>query len=381
MATYSSSPVYYQVTWNNVSPTNYLALTGDQSGGMDPQTPWQQNRTVSITGSTAVTGTPMSDGETLLINGVQVTFAAADNLAAMITKINLLSAFHGVAADSSVAATYLTLRNAPGSEGSAFWVANADGSSACSKLGLTAGTYQYYPSDVGGAFSTPSAGANVTINGVNVVFSGGALATTVNELNNATIYTGVAAYAAGTRLQLASINGQPWVINSGNAVSSIGFSLGVDGGYPSTYADSLSRERANMRWQQTINELSLMANPLTFDHVARTGNIPNVSASTVTFTVSYQSLSQVTTTASPDEPDDGAILNGIDAVKRSVARAMVRSMAGNKDVFDPTTEAFGAYVDRPNPARIVRVTASALDTTANVTTVEDNIAVTQIPGV
>lgn len=381
MATYSPSPVYYQVTWNNVSPSNYLSLTGDQSGGMDPQTPWQQNRIVSITGSTAVTGTPMTDGETLLINGVRVAFLAADNLAAMITKINLLTAYHGVTADSSVAATYLTLQNAPGKEGSVFWIGNADGSSACSKLGLTAGTYQYYPSEVGGAFSTPSAGSNVTINGVNVVFSGGALATTVGELNAATLYTGVAAYVAGPRLQLASINGQPWVINSGNAVSNIGFPLGVDGGYPSTYANSLSRERANMRWQQTINELSLMANPLTLDHVGRTGNIPNVSASTVTFTVSYQSLSQVVTVATSDEPDDGTTLYGTDAVKRSVARAMVRSMAGNKDVFDPSTEVFGAYADRPNSARIVRVTTSAVDTTANVTTVEDNVTVVQIPGV
>lgn len=381
MTTYSFNPTYYQVTWNLTSPTDYSALTGNQSGGLDPVTAWNVNRLISVTGVSPVTGTPMADGETIVINGYTIAFLSTDTLADIINRINLAAKFTNVVADQSVAGTYITLKNAPSKEGTPFWIAEGNGTALLIKLGLQPATYSYSPSEVGTAFSSVSTGSNIVINGVNIVFSAGSVGSVATQLNNYTSLTSVAAYVAGPYLQLASTNGQPWTINSGNAIANLGTTLGNHGGYPLTLANSESKERANMRWTQMISELEENATPSFFGNISRTGNIANAAPSTVTFSVAYERPDTVYTVARSNEPDAGNTFVGTDALRRQVARALTQTMVSNRKVFDPNMENFGAYSDRPNAARIETIIAGGLDTVANISIVEDNITVVQIPGV
>ena len=381
MTTYSLNPTYYQVTWTINSPTNYSELTGNQNGGLDPVTSWGTNRLVSVTGVSPVTGTPMADDETIVINGYSIAFLSTDNLASILSKINLASKFTGVVADQSVAGTYVTLKNAPTREGQAFWIAEGNGTALLTKLGLQPATYSYAPSEIGTAFTSVTTDSNIAINGVNIVFTTGAVASAASQLNAYTPQTSVAAYVAGPYLQLASITGQPWTINSGNAVSNLGTTLGNHGGYPTTLANSQARERANMRWTQMTSELEENATPNFLGNIVRTGNISNVATTTVTFTVGYERPDTVYTYARPNEPDAGNLYVGTDAIKRQVARALVSEIASNRKLFDPTIQNYGAYSDRPNAARIESITAAPIDIIANIAIVENNISVVQISGV
>ena len=379
--TFSLNPTYYQVTWTANGPTNYMGLTGTANGGLDPVTAWGINRLISVTGSSPVTGTPMADGETILINDYTISFLSTDNLASIISKINLAAKFTGVVADQSVAGTYLTLMNAPGKEGYPFSLAEGNGTALAGKLKINPGAYSYYPGEVGTAFTSVTADSNITINGVNIVFASGGLASAASQISTVSEYTGVAASVAGPYLQISAVSGQSWSINSGNAVSNLGTTLGNHGGYPKTIAFSQAKERANMRWSQMVSELEENATPILLSNITRTGNISNIETTSVTFTVGYDRPDTVYTVARPGEPDAGNLLVGASAVKRAVARALTSVITGNRKLFDPTLHSYGAYCDRPNAARIQQITATGLDTVENVTIVEDNLTVIQIAGV
>jgi len=382
MTTFTINPTYYQVTWTNNSPTDYSTLTNSQSGGLDCTTAQKYNSLVMTTGATAITTTVMSAGQTLLINGYTITFAATDTLTDIINKINLMTKFTNVVADQRVANTYITLANAPQFEGIPFNI--AEGNGALARLGLVAGDYRNYPSMLGStAFSTVSQYSNVIINNVTIQFNSSSnINSAVAQINAYTTQTGVTAEVAGPYLQLESSNaGQPWVINGGNANTSLGFSVGNYGGYPTTLANSQSKERANMRWFQTISQLEQFSTPMFVGNITRTGNIANVATTTFTFTVGYEHPDQISTVALSTEPDSGTVLVGAAAIKRAVARAMTNTWASNRRVFDPTIQAYGPYVNFPNSVRIQNITAQGVDITANILTVSNNITVTQIPGV
>jgi hypothetical protein len=381
MTTFSLNPTYYQVTWTNNSPVNYMSLSDTQAGGLDSTTALNYNRLIHVTGTAAITTTVMDDGETMVINGYSIAFDSSMTLADIISTINLSTKFTGIIADQRVTSTYITLANAPGQEGSPFYIADGNGT-ALSKLGLTAGTYQYYPNMVGGSFTSVGNGDNVTINGVNIVFTAGGLSSVATQLNAYTSTTSIYARPAADKLQLADVNGQPWTINSGNSVTKLGFPVGNYGGYPITVVESKNKERANMRWVQAVSELEQFSTPFFVGNVVRTGNLNgNGTCTTFQFTVGYDRPAQVSTIASDNEPDSGNVLVGTSAVKRAVARAMVADITSNRKLFDPTLAAYGAYSNRPNSQRIEILTASGVDIVANIAIVEQNITVTQISGV
>jgi hypothetical protein len=382
MATYSLNPTYYQVTWNLRSPTDYSALTGNSNGGLDSETAWQINSTIMTTGTAAVVGTPLTNGDTIVINGYSIQFTNADTITTILSKINAATTFTNVAASQQVAGGYVTLMNAPGFEGTPFWIAAGVGT-ALSTLGLTAGTYSNYPSTVGTAFTSVTTDSNVTINGVNISFTGGPLTTAgvSTQMNSLTAQTSVVAQPAGPYLQLTSVKGEPYTINSGNAFTNMGFTLGNYGGFPSTLANSQAKERANMRWTQMISELQSFATTNMLGSISRTGNIGNVATDTITFTVGYDQPDAVRVVALSTEPDAGTVYTGTAAVKRAVARALVASMVSNRKLFNPTLENFGAGCDRPNAANIESIQADGLTSVASITTIEQNITVTQISGV
>lgn len=381
MTTFSLNPTYYQVTWNLSSPNNYSTLTGDQAGGLDSTNAWNYNRLIHTSGNTEVTTTVMTNGENIIINDYSIEFDSSMTLANIISTINLNTKFTNVIADQRIASNYITLANAPGSEGYPFSLAEGAGS-ALSKLGLVAGTYQYWPNEVGGSFSAVSNGDNVTINGVNITFSAGPLSSVVSQINANTPSTGVVAKAAAGKLQLASVNGQAYALNSGTALAKIGFTSGNHGGYPTTLSTSQNKERANMRWVQAISEMEEWALPTFVGNIVRTGNLDgNGACSTFTFTVGYDRPDFIRTVARSNEPDAGTVLVGADAIKRAVARALVGNIRKNCKVFDPTLASYSNYTDRPNAARIQYIRAQGLDIIDNVDNIEQNISVTQIAGV
>lgn len=382
MTTYSLNPTYYRVTWNQTSPTNYSAVANNSVGGLDSETAWQINSLVMTTGTANITGTPLTNLATIIINGYTITFSNTDNIASIIDKINLFTKFTNVTANQQISGGYLTLQNAPGFEGNPFWIREGNGT-ALSQLGLTAGTYSSYPSVVGTTFTAVTTNSNVTINGYNIQFTSGPLTTSgvATQMNAVSTYTGVVAQPAGPYLQLTAVGGQPWVINSGNAQSNMGFTVGNFGGFPSTLANSQAKERANMRWNQVINEVESVSTPNFWGNIIRSGNIANVATDTISFTIGVEQPDYLRTVALTTEPDSGTVFVGTAAIKRSVARALTANMISNRKVFDPTLDNFGTGCNRANPAQIQSITAAGIDTVANITIVESNITVTQITGV
>lgn len=383
MTTFSPTPTYYQVTWTNNSPTDYSSLTGTQAGGLDSISSASYNKTISTTGTIAITTTLLGAGDTIVINGYTITFAAADVMNDIIRKINAWSHLTDVVADQRIETTYLTLANAPGYEGQGFYIQEGN-SDVLEDLGLTPGEYKKYPTMVGSAYSTVGTGDNVTINGYNLVFTTGAVASAASQLNAVTAYTGITAAVAAARLQLSSASGsQPWAINSGNAVAKLGLTTGNQIGFgPATLAQSQANELGNMRWRQVINELERFSTPSFVGNVAISGNfIGNVTPTTFSFTVGYDHPDQVITVGRTTEPDTGTTFIGELAVKRAVARAMSSSMNSNRMVFDPILTTYGSYTAQVYSPKIQNLTAAGIDTVTNIVTIENNISVVQISGI
>jgi len=392
MNSYSFNPTYYEISWNNNTPTDYSGLTGNQAGGLDSETAWQIQSLIKTTGASAVTGTPFVNGATIIINEYYVTFSASDTLADAIAKINLMTKFTGVYADQSVATDYITLQNAPGYEGTPFYLKEGNGT-ALATLGLNApgfypsGQYQNYFSQVAAtAFAcSVSCGSKININNVTITFTGTCgsnIQSTVSQINSYTSQTGVAAEVAGPYVQLESSGWtQPWVVNGGTGCAPciIGFPAGTYSGYPSNITLSQDKERANMRWTQAVSQLESTATPNYFGSIVRTGNIGNAALNTITWTVGYEQYSQLYTQALKCEPDYPASFYGTAAIQRWVARAMVETWSSNRKVFAPCTTSYGGRASYSNSARILNITAQGIDT--NVIVVSNNIVVTQIPGV
>jgi hypothetical protein len=381
MATYSYNTTYFEITYNNNTPTNYSALTGCQAGGLDSETAWQIQNCIRATGSTIVSGTPLANGSTIIVNGYTVTFSSTDTLADVIVKLNLMTKFTGIAADQSVAGGYLTVFNAPGYEGTPFYLMEGNGT-ALATLGFTSPSqFIYAPSVIASStYSNVSSNSNVNINNTTITFTAGNLAAAAARINSYTTCTGVAASAAGPYLQLSSAGWtQPIVINGGNALTALGFSAGVYPGPISNITLSEDKERANMRWFQAVSQLESTATPNYFGSITRTGNIGNAALNTITWTVGYGCYSALQTTATACEPDYGTTYTGTAAIQRWVARAMVNTWTSNRKVFAPCSCKVLGFAYYRNPARILPITAQGVDT--NVIVVSNNIVVTQIPGV
>jgi hypothetical protein len=381
MPTPSFQPTYYRITWDGAAPTDYNALTGEQAGGVDNTKPEAYNRRVSLTGTqSAPTVTP---GHSITINGVEVVFSGAGTLASVIDDINALQRSTGACAYSDTVATYLTIANAPGYEGSSITVAAGTSGTALADLGLPSITYQAYEIQVSDATSFPvTNGDNIKINGVTITFATGALDQTgvLATINALSMQTNVSALACGDRIQLASDNGQPFALLDGTVAGSLaklGYSPGNFGGYPTTYALSLAKERATMRWDQIVINLGWLISPVFLGDVIKTGNFNGEApVSTMSWTVGYDRPSYL---EYPDSTSPGNVLKGVNAIKRLVAEALIVDLRGNQEIFDPTIQGYGNACARPNPLQILSITSQALDT--NVATVESNISVSVIPNI
>lgn len=377
MAIYKPNPTYYRVEWNQTSPTDYTGLTGNQAGGLDSSSSLDYNSKVTLTGDTAIVATPMSTGDSLIINGVEIAFVSSDTLTDIITTINMHRVLTNVIAHNDISSTYVTLANAPGNEAEPITL--AEGTGALAKLGFIAGSYTHFPSVVGGSFTSFTNGDNVDINGITITFTtagglnrAGAIAT----INSYVTSTHVLASAAAGKIQLTSTVAQPIVV-AGSNPTKLGFTAGVYGGSPSTLAQSTSKALANLRWQMVVMQLEQFATPFVLNDFFGTGNYDgSTELDTFAFTVGYERPDQVATLAPADEPNAGTLLTGTAAVKRAVARGLAATYNSNVNVFDPTTEVKNGCAIRPNPVRVNNLTAEGIST--DLADLEDNLTVTII---
>ena len=117
---------------------------------------------------------------------------------------------------------------------------------------------------------------------------------------------------------------------------------------PTTYANSLKKERANMRYDFLIEQLSLRGNVVeVLDDVA-VGSSGDNDPTAMNLTIVYDNPANVIT---EDELNPGTFLTGQAAVTRMAARSMLYDITKVREVFDPAAN---------NSAKIERITAEAL---------------------
>lgn len=390
MPTASIMPTYYRVTWNGSAPTNYNALTLNQAGGLDNCHPEKYLRITRAVGSAA--NPTVADLDTIKINGVSIQFTVAGglNLAGIISTINAAQSETKVLAVESPS-TYLTLYNASGHEGFPIVIEDVTGGVVGTKLGLLTAQYDTGLFQQGGALTLPLTNLdNVKINGITITFVTGALdeAGVVSTINASTPLTGVKAYSAGVGIALVSTTNQPFTLAAGTTAGTwgnLGFTVGNKGGSVvagvdnQTLAQSLDKERATMRWDAIVFELGWLISPIFLGELIKTGNQNGTApVTTLSFTVGYDRINYLST---EDELNPGVQLTGTACIKRLIARALVNTYTGKQEVFDPTLTSVGNTCVRVNPLQILAVTSQAIDTPANLATVEANITVTQINNV
>lgn len=382
MPTANIVPTYYRVTWNGAAPTDYNALLLDQSGGLDNTLPEKYNRLIKLAGTDGTVS--VTQNHSIRINDVEVVFTANPSvLADVITAINALTTEHKVIA-FAYDTDYLGLQNAWGREGEPIWIAAGVGT-ALAAIGLTAGVSSTWPSVFGSASPTrPAAGEDIKFNGVTVTFAAGdvgTIAAVCAKINTLTPQHEIVAAPAGAGIQLTSVTGKPFTLANGvsGTVADLGFAAGNQGGTPTTYAQSLSKERATMRWDAVVFELGWLISPVFLGEIAKTGDITGIEpVTTLSWTVAYDRASYLST---EDELNPGVQLTGAACIKRLIARALVNTYVGNQEIYDPTLTTSGNTCVRVNPTQIVQVTAAALDAVTDLAVVEANITVSQIANV
>jgi hypothetical protein len=377
MVTATLTPKYYRVTFDGTSTVN--ALTGNQAGGLDSTTAEKYNKIVRLVGTDASVSVTALDS--IFINNVEVKFTAAGglDLAGVISTINLSSQEHGVKA-SIYATNYIELQNAPGREGESIWLNTGTGTALTTGMGLTAGVRTEWPGVIGTASPTlPANTEDIKFNGYAITFTAGSptIATTCAKINEFTAMTNVRAYAAGAAIQLVSANGQPFSLANGSTgtVADLGLTAGNFGGTPTTLAQSLNKERANMRWEAVVAQLGLLISPIWLGEIEKTGTQDGtVPVTTLAWTVGYDRANylEIEDSAAP-----GTMLRGADCIKRLVAIALNSDLISNQEVFDPTISTTGVTCARLNPSSIVEVSAASVDSIADLEA--NNITVVQLP--
>jgi hypothetical protein len=141
---------------------------------------------------------------------------------------------------------------------------------------------------------------------------------------------------------------------------------------PASLTTSLAKERGNIRYTKMLENISENSTPVDILNIVATGADVNTEATTFAFTVVYDRVNSVYTR---NELSSNAIITGIAALKRQVARTFAQSIVKNTVVYDPTLVyppdggvAFGQSV------KIVTAEAPLTD----LTTIEGNITVSQI---
>ena len=160
-------------------------------------------------------------------------------------------------------------------------------------------------------------------------------------------------------------------LNNGHVDNTTPEQYGALGAFPSTEAFSLTKERANMRYEAILRHVSETIQPLQVSGVVATGADEDTEATAFDFTLAYDRVEYVRT---EDEDNLGTFLEGADAVKRWVERALTIEETINRFVFNPEDVPTTSI---PSGPAIEEVTAEASEASLPIATV----AVVAVPNV
>lgn len=130
-------------------------------------------------------------------------------------------------------------------------------------------------------------------------------------------------------------------------------------------AASLAKERGNVRWEILCKLLNYNASTYFMGAVVKDGDI-DTDPTTIEFTVGFHSLGHVYTN---DELNNNAIIEGIPAVKRLVARALTFGATLVRDFIDPTPTTEGFEIGSKIEKVVVGALADNLGDAEDATTV------------
>lgn len=378
MPIYQIKPTYFRVTWTINSPTDYSTV-----GGITPLTSVQYVNTVAKTGTQA--SPTMSTGDVLVLNGYEIgPFAVGDTLSVVVDRFNDLVQYTGVMASENFTG-YLTLQSVDPVD-APITLANKTGTPV-EDLGFTASTFNLSSPIYGGSFTTLTNTQTVILNGITITFTtaGGLdVAGACNTINVATKYTGVVATPFANRVQLNSLDGSPVYFGapgSGTATANLGFTINTAYSTAMTVADAVDLEKGFLRWKGIASTIETNLTPYVYGYWTLTGSTTDgaVLPTTVGWTVGVENLENVYAITATGEPETvGTLLYGAAAIKRLVARALTCNWAENRNIYNDEVVVRGSLALRENPIVVQRVVASAIDTVANIATIESNIAVTMI---
>ena len=125
--------------------------------------------------------------------------------------------------------------------------------------------------------------------------------------------------------------------------------------FPSTNALSLTKERANMRYEAIIRQVSENIQPLQVSGVVATGADEDTPATSFVFTLAYDKKEYLRT---EDELNLGVFLTEDAAIKRWVERALTTSETLNRFIYKPDLVPATAIVQGP---AVEKVTAGAAE--------------------
>lgn len=103
--------------------------------------------------------------------------------------------------------------------------------------------------------------------------------------------------------------------------------------FPSTLDLSEAKERARMRYEEILRQLSLTHTISRTMNIVATGSDEDTEATDFQITIQYDRPEYI---ATEDEDNPGIILEGEDAVTRFVARALIVDIISNREIYDPT---------------------------------------------
>lgn len=126
--------------------------------------------------------------------------------------------------------------------------------------------------------------------------------------------------------------------------------------FPTTKILSLEKESANMRWEEIIRQVSATIQPLQISGVVATGADEDTEATAFDFTLAYDRVEYVRT---EDELNLGTFLEGVDAVKRWVERALTIEISSNRFIYNPDIVPSTTIVSGPAIEEVTAVKAEA----------------------
>jgi hypothetical protein len=390
MSTFKPTGAYYRVTWNLTSPTDYTG-SNNTAGGINPYTSRQYHSMIALTGTADLSGGwPGAASDVININGYDIgPIGSGTSLTNLIQLINNMTPWTHVMATNDISANYITLSCAYANVQTAITISNTVGTPA-SVFGWPVGGFTLSNPIYGGSFSSPSNGETVKINGITITFVNGALtlAGVCNTINAQSSVTNVIATPYANKIQLNSISNSPiyFGTDTGSAASDIGFAASTAYAGAMTYADAVTNEQGFLRWKLAASTIESVCTPIYYNSVVMTGggvtdggSVP----STVSWTVGVEHIDQLSTLTVNGEPEGaGSLLTGAAAIKRFIARALTNTITENCNVFNPNIAILGSTVAYNTSQMVIQsVSAAAIDTVADMNTVEGNLTVVQINNV